>query len=209
MLFKDRKDAGVQLSEKLLKKYKNNKDALVLALPRGGIVVGDVIAKNLNLKLDLIIPRKIPSPISEELAIGAVCEDSVYLNKELVEDFNISDEYLENQINEQKNKIQQRKKIYKKYFENLLIKNKIILLVDDGIATGATMFAAILALKKKKPKKIVVCIPVGPSFTLDALKKSVDELVCLCEPEAFYAISQYYENFDQVTDEEVLTILRS
>lgn len=207
MLYKNRSDAAEKLSS-LLQNYKNNKDAIILALPRGGVVVGDVIAKNLNLPLDVIIPKKISAPFMEELAIGAICENSIYLNEELIKDLKISKEFIQKEIEEKKKQILERKKLYKRDKTFLDIKNKIIILVDDGIATGATIIVSIYALKEKKAKKIVVASPISPITTIEKLKPLVDEIICPYTPDDFYAIGQYYDNFDEIPDDVVKSILK-
>lgn len=207
MYYIDRKDAAQRLSSLLLN-YKNKEETLILALPRGGVVLAQILAKNLNLSFDVIILKKLSDPFSDELAIGAICEDSIYLNEELINDLNISKEYLEKEILNKKSKILQRKKLYHREKQQLNLKNKTILLVDDGIATGATMIAAILAIKKKEAKKIVAIVPVGPKNTIDILRNYADEIVCPYTPDDFLAISEYYYNFEEITDDKVLKILK-
>jgi predicted phosphoribosyltransferase len=207
MYYKNRIDAAEKLSS-LLIKFKDKKDVIVLALPRGGVIIGNIIAKNLNLEFDVIIPKKIISPTIEELAIGAVCENSVFLNKQLIKDFAISDEYIKLQIEKQKEKILERKKLYKRDKSYLNVKGKTIILVDDGIATGATIIASIYALKEKQAKKIIIATPLAPYLIIEDLKKLVDEVICPFMPDNFYAIGQYYDNFEEISDEEVIKILK-
>jgi len=206
MYYKDRNDAAEKLSI-LLQKYKDKKNIVVLALPRGGVILGDVICKNLNLKLDIIIPKKLNSPISKELAIGAICENSIYLNTQLIKDLNISKELIQQEIKEKKELLLQQKKLYKKQ-DSLNIKNKTIILVDDGIATGATLIVVIIAIKEKQAKKIIVATPVAPYITIEKLKTLVDEIICPYTPDDFYAISQYYDNFEEISDSLVIKILK-
>ncbi len=207
MLYKNRIDAAQKLVT-FLQNYKNNKDVIVLALPRGGVILGDVIAKNLNLKFEVIIPKKLGSPISKELAIGAICENTVFLNNQLIKDLDISQEFIDKEIEEKKQEILERKKLYKKDKTPLNVKHKIVILVDDGIATGATMIASIYALKELRAKKIIVAIPLAPYTTIEKLKTLVDEIICPFIPDDFYAISQYYDNFEEITDKEVIRILK-
>ncbi|NGX33687.1 MAG: putative phosphoribosyl transferase [Candidatus Anoxychlamydiales bacterium] len=207
MLFKNREDAAKKLA-KLLQNYKNKKDTIILALPRGGVVVGDILSKELNLKLDIIVARKISSPILEELAIGAICEDFQFLNEEIIKGYGISDEYLKKEIEKEKNLAKEKENLYRQNKKPIYLKDKTIILVDDGIATGSTMIAAINALKIKKVKKIIVAIPVGPYNTIEKLNKMADEVICLYIPDDFFAIAQYFEKFDQVSDKKVIEILK-
>ena len=202
MIFKDRFTAG-KLLAKELKKYKNKKDAIVLAIPRGGLQIGCSIAKELNLNLDIILTKKIGYPGNPEYAIGAVS-----LTSEIVEEQGISKDYIQNEITNIRKSLKER---YKKYLgkskpQNL--KNKIVILTDDGIATGKTMLLTIKLIKEQKPKKIIVAIPVGPIDNIELLKENADEVICLYSPENFFAIGEFYENFEQVSDEEAIKLLK-
>ena len=202
MIFKDRFTAG-KLLAKELKKYKNKKDAIVLAIPRGGLQIGCSIAKELNLNLDIILTKKIGYPGNPEYAIGAVS-----LTSEIVEEQGISKDYIQNKIKNIRKSLKER---YKKYLgkskpQNL--KNKIVILTDDGIATGKTMLLTIKLIKEQKPKKIIVAIPVGPIDNIELLKENADEVICLYSPENFFAIGEFYENFEQVSDEEAIKLLK-
>jgi len=202
MIFKDRFTAG-KLLAKELKKYKNKKDAIVLAIPRGGLQIGCSIAKELNLNLDIILTKKIGYPGNPEYAIGAVS-----LTSEIVEEQGISKDYIQNEIKNIRKSLKER---YKKYLgkskpQNL--KNKIVILTDDGIATGKTMLLTIKLIKEQKPKKIIVAIPVGPIDNIELLKENADEVICLYSPENFFAIGEFYENFEQVSDEEAIKLLK-
>lgn len=206
MRFKNRKDAGKKLAEKLasLKAL----SPVVLAIPRGGVVVGDIIANALNAKLDLVVPRKIGAPYNPELAIGAVMHDGTcYLNRDIIAALNISENYIIREIEVQKMEIERRLQLYRKT-KDYDLRDKNIILVDDGIATGATMLAAINWLKKQQPKKIVVAVPVLPAETLELLKKEVDEVIYVLAPYEFEAVGEFYEDFRQVEDEEVIKIMK-
>lgn len=206
MLFKDRIQAGQELAKKLLK-YKD-KDVIILAIPRGGVVVAYEIAKALNSPLDLIIPRKIGAPYQPELAIGAVTQDgTIILNEDIVSYLPIPNGYIEAEAEKQKMEIERRLMKYRGSVIEPNISNKIVIIVDDGIATGATMLAAIASIRKKKPLEIVVAIPVAPIETLKKIKEHADEIVCLYTPEPFFAIGQFYERFEQLEDEEVINLL--
>lgn len=206
MFFYDRNDAGKRLAS-ALKSYGNNSNAIVVALPRGGVVVGYEVAKALNLPLEIVCPRKLGAPFNPELAIGAVTEtgESI-LSEELMQELGISPDYLKQQIEQEKKKAQWRLQHYRQGKPPREFKGKIVLLVDDGLATGATMRAAIKTVKAEGAKKIVMAIPVAPPDTLRKLRSEVDETVCLEAPSSFYAVGQFYHSFDQVTDEEVVEL---
>lgn len=206
-MFKSRVDAGEQLAEKL-KLYKDDPESIVVAIPRGGVAVADAAAQVLNLPLDIVVTRKIGAPFNEELAIGAIDPSGeVVLNQYVLNMFDVSQEYI-NQAAQAK--AQEAKRRLEKYrgkddYDNLT--GKKVLLVDDGIATGYTVIAAINFIKKQKPGKIVLAAPVIAPDTLPRLKKLVDEVAYVISEEPFYAVGQFYENFAQVSDEEVMEIL--
>lgn len=205
-MFKDRTEAGKKLAE-LLKKYQGQA-AVVYALPRGGVVVASEIAKALHAPLDLIITRKIGHPLQPEYAIGAVAENGhSILNEGAISD--VSEEYLEEEIETQKEEAQRRRKVYLGNRKPILCQGKIAILVDDGIATGLTMKAAIQELKLHyKPEKIVVAVPVAPAETVEELKSKGVEVVAVEIPEYFQgAIGAYYGEFNPVKDEEVINII--
>lgn len=203
-MFKNRKEAG-QLLAKELSKYKNKKNVLVLAIPRGGVVTGYEIAKNLNSDLDIIVIKKIGFPTNPELALGAASLDSYYLNEELVK--NAPKEYLEEAIKTKQKEAKEKYELLRKGKSSFSVKDKIVILTDDGVATGTTISLAIQILKKQKPEKLILAIPVAPSETVPKLKKLVDEIVCLDQPQNLMAVGQFYEDFTQVEDEEVKKIL--
>jgi len=207
-MFKDRVEAGRLLGERLLV-YKG-KDIVVFAIPRGGVVVAYEVATMLDCPLDLIVPRKIGAPLQPELAIGAVAQDgTIVLNHELVETLGISESYIHEEAKRQIQEIERRMRKYrgeKRPYPTL--KDKIVILVDDGIATGATVRAAILSLRKQGLASVIIAVPVGSSDTVESLGKEADEVVCLELPEDFYAIGQFYEEFPQMSDEEVTTLMK-
>ncbi|MEM3539274.1 MAG: phosphoribosyltransferase [Nitrososphaerales archaeon] len=205
-MFKNRLEAGRILAEALLE-YKN-KNTIVLAIPRGGVVVAYEVAKALNAPLDLIIPRKIGAPDQPELAIGAITEDgTTILNQDIIQNLKVSDEYIKAEVKRQIEEIKRRIKKYLGDKPRISIKGKIVILIDDGVATGATIRAAIASIRKREPALIVLAIPVGPKDTVRELRKYADKVICLITPEPFFAIGQFYENFDQISDEEVIQIL--
>lgn len=207
MIFNDRIDAGKQLAKRLLH-YKDN--AVVVAIPRGGIVTGKQIADELNAELDIVIPRKIGAPGNPELAIGAIAgKEGVLLNMEIINELRVSDEYIKKVILEERKEIERRESSYRQGKRKIRLEGKNCILVDDGLATGFTARAAIAELKTNKPSRIILAIPVAPKQTIKDLEKEVDEIACVHVPDFFFAISQFYYNFEQVSDHEVVSILGS
>lgn len=205
--FENREEAGKRLAKELLA-YRG-KATIVFAIPRGGVVTAYEIAKVLDAPLDIIIPRKIGAPGNQELAIGAVTEDgTTILNTRLVTMLDISDAYIESEKTKQIEEIKRRVKTYRGEHSPKDFEGKIVILVDDGIATGATVRAAIHSLRKGNPSFIIVAIPVGPPDTIQELKQEVDKLICLITYEPFFAIGQFYTDFSQVPDKDVLTLLK-
>lgn len=206
MIFKDRQQAGHELAKQLLHLKEHN--LVVLAIPRGGVVVGYEIARTLGAGLDILVPRKIGAPYEPELAVGAVTEDgSLVLDNELLQSLGVREDYVEDEKKRQIAEIERRNRLYRSGRQPIDLTGKAVVIVDDGLATGATMRAAIKFLKKKRPKRIVVAVPVAPPETIQRLKEDVAEVICLSTPEPFYAIGQFYQHFDQVEDEEVITLL--
>jgi putative phosphoribosyl transferase len=207
-MFNDRTDAGIQLVSRL-KEYKDKEGVIVLALPRGGVVTGYAIAQHLNAPLDIVIVRKIGFPGQPELGIGAVSETgSIVLNDYIISGYGVSKEYIEREVSIQKEEIARRVKLYRKGKWLSGLKGKTIILVDDGVATGATMKAAITTLKEEKLNKLVVALPVAPSSVAEEIGTMVDEFICIETPFDFMAVGSYYDNFTQVSDEEVVELLR-
>jgi putative phosphoribosyl transferase len=206
--FASRVDAGKRLAETLKKNFVGT-DGVVLAIPRGGVVVGYEIAQALNLPLDVIVPRKLGAPYNPELAIGAVAEDgSTVLDSSLVAYLDVSQDYLNGEIQRQKKEIERRQTAYRQGMLARQIKGKDVIVVDDGIATGSTMKAALASVKNKGAKSITVAIPVGPPSTIQELKKLADRVICLYTPEYFQAIGQFYQDFSQTSDEEVIELIK-
>jgi len=207
-MFRDRRDAGIQLAEKL-KQYKGDETAVVLALPRGGVVTGFEVARALEAPLDVLIVRKIGFPGQSEFAIGAVSEtETVVLNRSIISAYGVEDEYIQKEIAKQKEEIERRIQLYRNGKRILELEGRTIILIDDGVATGATVKAAIAALRKEKIKKLVAAMPVAPPETADELKGMVDEFICLETPPDFMAVGGYYHDFKQVPDTEVVEILK-
>ncbi len=209
MFFKNRQNAGEMLAKKLLE-YKNNKNCIVVGLPRGGVVTAFEVAKALHLPLDVLCPRKIRAPHNPELAIGAVNKNGIgYLNQELIESLNLSPEYLTSEVDLRKKEVEDRLKMFRKNKPTQDFFEKTVILVDDGLATGATMLAAIAELRGVKVKKIIVAVPVSHPDTLKIVMEKVDELICLFSTTSFCAVGQFYEEFDQTDDAEVIKILEN
>lgn len=205
--FKDRFDAGKKLASKL-EKYKNNKDAIIIGLPRGGVVTAYEVAKLLNLDLDIIVVRKIGAPMQPELALGALTQEGEpILDESLMRMVGVTKKDLEQIIDQEKIELQRRLDMYRGNKPSLDLENKIAILVDDGLATGATMLAAILSARNLKAKKIVVAVPVSPIATLKKIQKDVDEIVCLDTPEQFWGVGAFYDFFAQTEDDEVIRLL--
>jgi len=206
-MFVDRRDAGRQLAG-LLKEYHGREEVLVLALPRGGVVVGFEIATQLKADLDVLIVRKIGFPWQPELAAGAVAETgTVVMNREIVSSSGAMDAYIEQETARQKEEIVHRVALYRKGAAIKALKDRTVILVDDGVATGATMKAAIEALKKEGLRKLVVAVPVAPSVTVEELRGMADEFLCIGTPPDFMSVGSHYFDFTQVTDEEVVRLL--
>lgn len=208
MLFQDRQDAGIRLAD-LLKKYADQQDVVVLGLPRGGVVTAYEVAKALNVGLDVTCPKKIGAPGNPEYAIGAVTEmgEGVF-NYDIIRQLGVSSDYLQEAVEEKTSLAKQRLISYRKNNLAISLRDKVVILVDDGLATGFTMRAAIQSVKMSHPQKVVVAVPVAPFETLQAIKELVDEVVCLWVPDNFYAVGQFYQNFDQTEDEEVMELLQ-
>ncbi|MCH7541389.1 phosphoribosyltransferase [Patescibacteria group bacterium] len=205
MRFESRKGAGRLLADRL-KKY--GKDCLVLAIPRGGVVIGAEIARALSCTLDVIIIRKLGAPGNPELAIGATTSrGGKVLDQKLIDKLQATSEYVNSELEKQILEAKRRESLYTKE-KKLDLLGKTVILVDDGIATGATVEAAIHAVREEAPTKVILAIPVAPSQTVERLRIQVDELVVLSTPEQFWAIGEFYDDFPQVSDEEVLKILQ-
>ena len=205
--FVDRVDAGKRLASAL--KGFSGKHGVVLAIPRGGVVVGYVIAKALNLPLDVIIPRKIGAPNNPELAIGAVAEDgTAILDDNLIKYLGVSREYIKEETERQKQEIERRLKLYRQDMSYPDLKGLDVIVVDDGIATGSTMKAALASVKNRGAASITVAVPVGPPSTIEELNEMADRVVCLYTPQYFQAIGEFFTDFSQTSDEEVIKLLK-
>jgi predicted phosphoribosyltransferase len=203
-MFQDRTDAGIQLAEKLA--FYQDQDVVVLAIPRGGLPLGAIVAKALNAPLDVALIKKIGHPNNKEYAIGAVSLESVITSDTV----NIPKRYIEEETSQIRDLLTLRYKQYYKEGKPHDLKDKVVIIVDDGIATGNTLLATVELIHKHKPKAIVVAIPVAPPSSLKILEDSphVNEVICLETPYNFMAVGQFYEEFDAVSDQEAIKILQ-
>jgi putative phosphoribosyl transferase len=205
--FRDRVEAGLILAKRLTK-YADQKP-IVLGLARGGVPVAFEVAKALKAPLDVYVVRKLGVPGHEELAMGAIASGDVrVLNKPVIEDLGISEEAIEAETRKEQEELKRRELLYRGDRPPLDVSNRTVVLVDDGIATGSTIKAGIAALKKQKAGRIVVAVPVAPASSIEELKKEVDEVICVSTPEFSYAISLWYEEFPQISDDEVRELLK-
>lgn len=224
MLFDDRVDAAKQLAERLKEWLRSNvatqgeqleynSTVIILAIPRGGVVVGDVIASTLGVKLDIIVSRKIGAPDNPELAIGAVMPDGSYtLNRDIVDMLNVPRSYITEQANIQKKEIERRLRMFKvedSDYYNHDFEGKTVALVDDGIATGATILSAAQWLRTKQNccKMLIIAVPVAPPDVIDKINELSDKVIVLYTPEIFGSVGRFYRNFEQVSDAEVREIM--
>lgn len=207
MRYKNRQDAGIQLAESLTKFI--DEQPIIIALPRGGVVLGYEIAKKLNAPLDIIVARKIGAPLQPELGIGAIAPNNIkILNTDLINQLGIRQDEIEKVIRNETIEMERRIALYRKGLPSLDLQGKTVIVVDDGLATGVSTRAAILSIKTMNPNKIILAVPVGPPDTVARFRKEVDELVCLKEPQDFYAVGAHYDDFEQISDEEVIDLLR-
>lgn len=206
MIFRNRVEAGRKLAKAL--STVKGEDLVVVGIPRGGVIVAAEVAKHFSAPLDVVFPRKIGAPGNPELAIGAVvARGEVYLNEGLVKSLSVSKDYIEEEVEKELLEIERRKRDYLGKRRELNYEGKTVILVDDGLATGYTALAALKALRKKKPKKLILAVPVSPPETLEFIKPYADEVIVLEVPYYFYAVGQFYRSFEQVSDEEVKEVL--
>jgi predicted phosphoribosyltransferase len=206
-MFRNREDAALQLAESL--KGRQFQRPLILAIPRGGVVIGAVLAQELGAELDVVLSRKLGAPEQPELAIGAICEDGkVYFNHYAEELLDLSDDYVMEESRHQLAEIERRKKLFREDRPPASITGRSVIVTDDGIATGSTMIAALQTIKAQNPLEIVVAVPVNSPERIPEIRHWCDDLVYLEAPEGFWAIGQFYEDFSQIQDEEVVALLR-
>jgi len=207
MIFQDRSQAGRVLASSLMK-YAGRLDAVVLALPRGGVPVAFEIAKELGLPVDVFVVRKLGVPGHEELAMGALASGGVrYINEEVTNELGITPDTIEEVSRREEQEIERREQLYRAGRPPLDIERRTVILVDDGLATGSTMLAAIAALRQHNPAQIVVAVPAAARETCARIARTVEETVCAITPEPFVAVGQWYHSFSQTTDDEVRDLL--
>ena len=207
MFFHDRFDAGRQLAADL-DQYAGRPDVIVLALPRGGVPVGYEVARALGAPLDVFLVRKLGVPGREELAMGAIASGGVrVVNEDVVSELRITDRWLDVVAARELEELRRREEAYRDGRPAPAVRGKVGILVDDGLATGASMRAAVGALKKLGPSRVVVAVPVGAAQTCRELEQIADEVVCAEQPDPFYAVGTWYRDFDQTTDDEVRELL--
>lgn len=205
--FRDRSEAGEILSGHLM--HFRGSNAVVLGVPRGGLVVGQAIARALEADLDIVLAHKLRTPGHPELAIGSVSEDGrLFLNENLVRELGVRKEYLEEEKARQMAENARRIEIVRKTVPKVPLADRTVIVTDDGIATGATMQAALWAASQERPERLIAALPVGPEDTLVRLSEDAHEIICLRSPLFFVAIGQFYTRFDQVTDDQVISILQ-
>ncbi|HWF40172.1 MAG TPA: phosphoribosyltransferase [Candidatus Acidoferrales bacterium] len=205
--FHDRREAGRLLAGKL-SKYAGRNDVVVLGLPRGGVPVAFEIAKTLRAPLDVFVVRKLGVPGQEELAMGAIASGGILdINEDVVRQLHIPARIIEDAARKEDHELQRRESEYRDGRAAIDVRGRTVILVDDGLATGSSMRAAALALKKKQPSQIVVTVPVAPRETCAEFESIVDEVLCAITPESFRAVGEWYEDFSQTTDEQVRSLL--
>jgi len=207
VIFRDRIDAGRQLAARLTK-YANRPDVLVLALPRGGVPVAFEVARKLNVPMDIFLVRKLGVPAQEELAMGAIATGGVrVINEDVVRFLGIPDQIIDAVAAAELRELARRERAYRDNLPALPVQGRVVILIDDGLATGSTMRAAAAALRQQNPARIVVAVPVSAPETCEQLRAEMDEVVCAATPEPFRGVGMWYEDFSQTTDEEVRALL--
>lgn len=207
--FSNRIDAGKQLAVGL-KQYADRDDVLVLALPRGGVPVAYEVARALNAPLDLLLVRKLGVPGHEEFAMGAIAsEDTVFINESTVKSLHIDKQTVDNVIQKEQRELQKREALFRDARPKVEVKGRTVIIVDDGLATGATMKAAIQALRQRQPAAIVLAVPTAPRDVINDFEDDVEDVICLMTPEPFGGVGRWYMDFPQTSNETVLEYLHS
>jgi len=209
-MFTDRREAGQQLAAALKKMHLES--PVVLAVPRGGVPVAFEVARALDAPLDIIVARKLGAPGQHELGLGAIVNGDhpqSVLNEEIIAALGVSPEYIKTEIENELKEIRRRQHAYRKGRAPVEVSGRTVIVIDDGIATGGSIRAALRGVRRLAPKKLVLAVPVAPSETIEALRAEADEIVCLDTPPFFYAIGEFYEDFSQTGDEEVIELLES
>jgi predicted phosphoribosyltransferase len=204
--FKNRSHAG-QLLARALMQFAHRQDVVVLALPRGGVPVGFEIAEALDVPLDIMVVRKLGVPWFEELAMGAVARGGMVVSQEIVQKFRITEQVLEQTAERERKEVERREQLYRAGRIPLDLRDHTVILVDDGLATGASMKAALDATRRAHPAQIVIAVPVGAADTCRNFAALADDVICLLTPESFRAVGMWYEDFTQTDDQEVMQLL--
>ncbi len=207
-IFENRLDAATDLTKEL--RALNIENPIVLALPRGGTELACVVAKNFGVKADVLLVRKIGAPFNHELALGAVVEAEppvTIFNRELIRVLKIEKSYLDQETKKQIEEIERRKKMFRGGRSRVNSSGRVVVVVDDGVATGASVRAALQVIRAEKPRRLILAIPVAPADLVPELRREVDDLICLKTPEDFVAVAQFYRDFRQVTDDDVSRML--
>ena len=202
-MFIDRNDAAIKLAKKL-EKYSNT-NGVVLAIPRGGVPIGNIISKKLGLPLELVLSKKIGHPRNPEFAIGSVSLDGALIDDHVMD---VSMEYIRTEADRLLGILKEKYKMYMGDRKPTELKNKTVIIVDDGVATGNTILATVEAIKKKSPKEIIIAVPVAPRSAAIKLSKVADEFICLLTPDYFMGVGQFYQDFSQVTDQDSIQLLK-
>jgi predicted phosphoribosyltransferase len=206
--FRDRRDAGRKLAQKL-PAYVGRSNVLILALPRGGVPVAYEVARALNAALDIFLVRKLGLPGREELAIGAIASGGIrILNQDIVRMLSVPDEVIHFVVRRELQELQRREELYRGNRPFPDVRDRTVILIDDGLATGASMRAAVAGLRAQHPARIVVAVPAAAAEVCEAFQSEVDEVVCASMPDPFYGVGRWYDDFSQVTDEEVRSLLQ-
>ena len=207
MLFRDRADAGRQLSS-LLQPFAGRDDLLVLAVPRGGVLVGFEVARALRCPLDVFVVRKLGVPDQAEFAMGAIASGGIRLvNEDVVRNLRISSRQVEERVTYEQRELERREVLYRAGRRAPEVRGRVVILVDDGVATGSTMRAALAGLRLQDPKQIIVAVPIASKPICQKLKDRADRVVCLATPADLYSVGEWYQNFSQTTDQEVRDLL--
>ena len=206
-MFRDRRDAGRQLA-RLLHPYANRSDVIVLALPRGGVPIAAEVAADLRAPFEVFLVRKLGVPFHPELAMGAVAEGGAQvLNREVIEGLGISESEVATVLAQEQAELSRRAHAFRGARSLPVLTGQTVILVDDGLATGATMEAAVIAVREQRPARVIVAVPVGARETCERLKRVADDVVCAAMPEPFQAVGLWYDDFEQLTDEDVTRVL--
>lgn len=208
MTFQDRKEAGQALAS-ALREYAHRDDVVVLGLPRGGVPVAFEVAQELGGTLDVFVVRKLGTPGQEELAFGAIASGGIrVINRDIVDALGIPEHVIDAITRREESELERREQQFRYERPPLDVRGKTVILIDDGLATGSTMRAAVAAVRAQTPARIVVAVPVAAASTCNRLRPEVDEMVCLCAPKEFYAVGEWYRDFRQTTDDEVRDLLQ-